>query len=96
MIFVTVVLGLGLLYKVGPNRPSRRTRWLSVGALSAAVLWILATIGFSVYANSLGDFNATYGALGAVVVLLFWFFISGFVILLGAEINAQVEARAAP
>jgi membrane protein len=95
MIFVTVVLGLGFLYKVAPNRPSRQTKWLSGGAVAAAVLWVLATVGFSLYANRLGDFNATYGALGAVVVLLLWFFISGLVILLGAEVNAQLEAGSA-
>lgn len=94
-IFVIVVLGLGLLYKVAPNRPARRSKWLSPGAVTAAVLWVLATLGFSVYTTSLGDFNATYGALGGVVVLLFWFFISGFVILLGAEVNAIVEKHRA-
>jgi membrane protein len=92
-IFLIVVLGLGLLYKVAPNRPARSSKWLSPGALTAAVLWVVATLGFSFYTTNLGSFNATYGALGGVVVLLFWFFISGFVILLGAEVNAILEQR---
>jgi membrane protein len=57
----------------------------------AAVAWVLATVGFSFYANSIGDFNATYGALGGFIVLLLWFFMSGFVVLLGAELNAELE-----
>jgi membrane protein len=92
-IFLIVVLGLGLLYKVGPNRSASRSKWLSPGAMLAAVLWVVATLGFSFYTSTLGDFNATYGALGSVVVLLLWFFISGFVILLGAEVNDVAEKR---
>jgi membrane protein len=95
-IFLVVVLGLGLLYKIAPNRPASRSKWLNPGALVAAVLWVVATLGFSFYTSNLGSFNATYGALGGVVVLLFWFFISGFVILLGAEVNAQLERGLRP
>ncbi len=93
-LFTIVVLGLGLLYKIAPNRPSRRSRWISVGAILAAVLWVVATLGFSFYATSgLSSFNETYGALAGVVVLMFWLFISGFVILLGAEVNGVLEQR---
>ena len=92
-LFMIVILGLGLLYKVAPNRPSRRSRWLSVGAFTAASLWVAVTLGFSFYVTNLGSFNATYGALSGVIVLLLWFFISGFVILLGAEVNAVLEHR---
>jgi membrane protein len=93
-LFVLVVLGLGVLYKIAPNRPSARSRWLNVGAFVAAVLWVLATLGFSFYATSgLSNFNATYGALAGVIVLMFWLFISGFVVLLGAEVNAVLEHR---
>ena len=78
-----------------PNRPARRSRWLSPGAAVATGLWVVATVGFSIYASNLGNFNATYGALGGVVVLLLWFFISGFIVLLGAQVNAVLEHRAA-
>ena len=94
-ILLIVLLGLGLLYKVAPNRPARRSRWLSPGAAVATGLWVVATVGFSIYASNLGNFNATYGALGGVVVLLLWFFISGFIVLLGAQVNAVLEHRAA-
>lgn len=93
-LFTVVVLGLGLLYKIAPNRPSQRSRWISVGAVLAAVLWVVATLGFSFYATSgLSSFNETYGALAGVVVLMFWLFISGFVVLLGAEVNGVLEHR---
>ncbi len=94
-IFLFVVLGLGLLYKIAPNRPARSVPFLSPGALMAAVLWLIATAGLSVYANNLGSFNETYGTLGGVIVLLLWFFLSGLMILLGAEVNDEFEERAA-
>ncbi len=92
-IFVFVILGLGIFYKVGPNRPASRTPLLSIGAIAAAVLWLLVTVGFSFYANNLGRFNETYGTLAGVVVLLLWFFLSGFMVLLGAELNDELEER---
>ncbi len=92
-IFLTVVVGLGLLYKIAPNRPARESPWISVGALAAAVTWVLATVGFSFYANSATRFNPTYGTLGGVIVLLLWFFLSGFIVLVGAELNAELESR---
>lgn len=90
-IFLVVILGLGALYKLAPNRSARTFPWLSPGALIAATLWVVATIGFSFYVTNLGNFNATYGTLGGVIVLLLWFFISGFIVLLGAELNAELE-----
>jgi membrane protein len=92
-IFVAVTLGLGILYRIGPNRPLRSSGWLDPGALLAAVLWMLETVGFSVYVSAFGSFNATYGALGGVIVLLLWFFMSGYIILLGAQVNAVREHR---
>jgi len=92
-IFVAVVAGLGVLYKIAPNRPARRSPWLSTGALVAAVLWITVTFGFSFYTSRVNSFNATYGALGTAIVLLLWFFLSGLVVLVGAELNAELESR---
>ncbi|MGD2051645.1 MAG: YihY/virulence factor BrkB family protein [Acidimicrobiia bacterium] len=92
-IFLVVVGALGILYKIAPNRPARRSPWLSMGALLAAVLWIAVTFGFSFYVGRLTNFNATYGALGTAIVLLLWFFLSGLVVLVGAELNAELESR---
>lgn len=92
-IFVLVIIGLGLLYKIAPNRPAAKSPWLSIGAVVVAVLWVAATVGFSVYANNAGALGATYGALSGIIVLLLWFFMSGLIVLLGAELNAELEAR---
>ena len=96
-IFFMVVLGLAVLYRVAPYRPDVRSPILFPGAAAAAVLWVLATAGFSVYTGSgLSALNETYGVLVQFVVLLLWFFASGFVILLGAEVNASLEDHRRP
>ena len=92
-IFLFVVFALGLLYKIAPNRPARAIPLLTIGGVVAALLWLLVTVGLSFYANNLGDFNETYGTLGGVIVLLLWFFLSGLMILLGAELNDELEER---
>lgn len=92
-IFVFVIGGLGLLYKIAPNRPASKSPWVSVGALVVAALWLLATLGFSLYANNASSLGATYGTLAGVIVLLLWFFMSGLIVLLGAELNAELELR---
>jgi len=93
-IFVLVVAGLMIFYRVGPNRRRVGDQRLLPGAVTAASLWLTATVGLSVYTGSAATSfdSATYGALLAAVVLLVWFFVSGFVILLGAEVNASLEA----
>ena len=93
LILMVVVAGLGFLYKIAPNRPASQSPWVSLGSVVVAILWVLATLGFSLYVNNLGDFGATYGALAGIIVLLLWFFISGLIVLLGAELNAELEVR---
>lgn len=95
VIFVLVVAGLSLLYRIGPNRPSTTDDLLLPGAITAAVVWMLATVGLSVYTGTgLSSFDVgTYGILVYAVVLLVWFFASGFAILLGAEVNATLESN---
>jgi membrane protein len=92
-VLLVVVLGLGLLYKVAPNRPSSRSPWISPGAIVATVAWMAVTVGLSIYTARLATFSATYGALTGVVVLMLWFFASGFAVLLGAETNDIIERR---
>jgi membrane protein len=62
----------------------------------ATVLWLIGTIAFSVYAANYGSYNATYGALGGVIVLLTWLWLSAFTVLLGAEVNSEIERQASP
>ncbi len=86
---------IAFAYRYGPDRARARWRWLSVGSVAATILWLLATVLFGLYAANFANYNATYGALGAVVVLLMWLFVSSFAILIGAEINAEAERQTA-
>jgi membrane protein len=90
-----VILALAVLYRLGPSRRGARWVWLSWGATLAAVSWLLASILFSVYVSNFANYNATYGSFGAVVILLFWFYITAYVIILGAELNAELEHQTA-
>ncbi|MGB8222355.1 MAG: YihY/virulence factor BrkB family protein [Polyangiales bacterium] len=87
------VIGLSLLYRHGPNRSDPKWRWITPGALVATCSWFVASLGFSAYVANFGRYNEAYGAVGAVVVLLLWFWISAFVVLLGAELDAEIERR---
>lgn len=89
-------LGMTILYRFGPDRHRpgwRRTAW---GAMAGTGLWIITSIGFSVYLRYFNSYNATYGALGAAIVLLMWFWVSSFAILLGAGIEAELNRRFGP
>ena len=86
-----VALALGVLYRYGPSRSEPKTRWVSSGAILATALWIGASLLFTIYVANFGSYNETYGALGAVVILLMWLWISAFIVLLGAEVNAEME-----
>ncbi|WP_243453339.1 YihY/virulence factor BrkB family protein [Polymorphobacter multimanifer] len=88
-------LAIGAMYRFAPNRESAHWRWLSIGSVAATVLWLVATLGFGVYAAQFSNYNATYGSLGAVVVLLMWLFVSAYAILIGGLINAETERQTA-
>lgn len=87
------IVGLGVLYRYGPDRDKPEWRWVSWGSAIAAIVWVIASIAFSVYASSFSKFNKTYGSLGAIIVVLLWLQISAAVILLGAEVNAELERQ---
>jgi membrane protein len=89
-----VVLALDLVYHFAPNRPSRWV-WITPGALVATGLWILSSFAFKLYVTNFSDYTATYGAIGAVIVTMLWFYVGGIAVLVGAEINAVVEAMQA-
>lgn len=80
-------------YRFGPDRDEPRWEWVSAGSLFAALGWMLLTALFGFYVSNFGSYNATYGSLGAVVVLLTWLYLSAYVLLLGAEINAELERQ---
>ncbi|MFP5384797.1 MAG: YihY/virulence factor BrkB family protein [Bacteriovoracia bacterium] len=82
---------LSFAYRFGPNRSNAKWKWVSSGAVISSVLWAIVSALFSWYAQEFGNFNKTYGSLGAIIVLMMWFYLSSFVILLGGEINAELE-----
>ena len=93
LILAFLLLVLAALYRWAPARDEARWKWVTPGALFAGFLWLLGSIGFSLYVSFFADYNATYGSLGAVVVMLMWMYISTFAVLLGAETNAEIERQ---
>jgi membrane protein len=90
-----VLFMLALLYRYGPCRRSAKWHWVSVGSLFAMVVWLIASAGFSLYVANFANYDRLYGSLGAVIILMFWLYISFYIILLGAEINAELELQTA-
>ncbi|MGJ5069671.1 YihY/virulence factor BrkB family protein [Bradyrhizobium oligotrophicum] len=90
-IFICVALGLALIYRYGPDREEPKWRWISWGSALAAALWLAGSALFSWYAANFGSFNATYGSLGAAIGFMTWIWISAIVILIGAELDAELE-----
>ncbi|MCA1835082.1 MAG: YihY/virulence factor BrkB family protein [Actinobacteria bacterium] len=91
LLVALIIVGLAVLYRVAPDRNPPKFRWVSVGSVVAAVLWLLGSVGLSLYVNYFGNYNKTYGALAGVVVLMLWFFLTSYIVLLGAEINSEAE-----
>jgi membrane protein len=87
------MFGLAAMYRYGPSRHDAKWRWISPGALTATLLWLIASGLFSLYVSKVGSYDKTYGPLGAVVVFLMWLFLSAFIVLIGAEMNAELERQ---
>ncbi|RDV14494.1 YihY/virulence factor BrkB family protein [Pontibacter diazotrophicus] len=92
---IFVMFGLSLLYKIAPDRDSPQFKWVSWGSAIATVLWLIGSLLFSWYVNNFGDFDEMYGSVAAVIILLLWLNLTSFVILLGAEINSEMEHQTA-
>jgi membrane protein len=92
-LLVAVMIALAVLYRFAPDRDAPQMRWTSVGAVVSTIIWLIASLGFSLYVDNFGSYGKTYGALAGVVVLLLWLWITMFVVLLGAEINAEAEQQ---
>ena len=97
-----VFIAFSLIYQFGPNVGARRSgkrirasdfrrRWLSPGVVVAVILWLLVSLGFRLYLHFFNSYSATYGSLGALIVLMLWFYLTGAAILLGGEINCELE-----
>ncbi|MBL8587026.1 MAG: YihY/virulence factor BrkB family protein [Methylobacteriaceae bacterium] len=94
-LFVALTLGLSVLYRFGPSRTQPKWRWASVGALAGAAAWIAGSAALSFYISRFGDYDATYGSLGAAIGLMMWMWLSAIVVLFGAELNAEIEHQTA-
>lgn len=95
LLVALILFSLTLLYRYAPHRKPARGQWLSWGAIVAALLWIAGSWGFSFYVSNFGSYNETYGSVGAAVILMMWFLLSAYAILLGAELNSEIEEYAA-
>ncbi len=93
LLALVVLIVLALLYRYGPCRRSAQWRWVTVGSVFATALWLAVSAGFSFYVSHFANYDRTYGSLGAVVVLLIWLYLSFYIVLLGAEVNAELELQ---
>lgn len=93
---LAVVAGsLAILYRVAPDRDAPRFRWVSLGSIVVTVVWALVSLGFTLYVNNFGSYDKTYGAIAGVIVLMLWLYLTCYLVLLGAEINAETEHQTA-
>jgi membrane protein len=90
VVFCLVTLGIALIYYYAPDA-EQEWIWITPGSILATVLWILISLGFRFYVTNFASYNATYGAIGGVIVLMLWFYVSSLAILVGAELNAEIE-----
>ncbi len=94
-LILTAAGGAAALYRFGPARRKPRWIWLTPGSVLTAVLWLILTLGFGLYVARFGNYDASYGSLGAVVVMLTWLYLSSYVLLFGAELNSELEKQTA-
>lgn len=88
-----MVAGLTTLYRWAPDRDEPKWRWAGTGSIVATVLWIIGSGAFSLYTSNFGKYDETYGSLGAIVVVMLWLFLTAYVVVLGAELNAEAERQ---
>ena len=93
LLVVSVVLALSLLYRYAPCRASPRWQWVTPGSMVATLLWVCASALFSWYVGTFATYDAMYGPLGAVAAVMMWFYVTAYVVLLGAELNAELELQ---
>ena len=95
IMLVLAMIALAILYRHGPSRRLVRPRWITLGSSTAAFAWLLMSAAFSWYLRHVADYTATYGALGAVIGMMMWMWLSAVVVLVGAKLNAEIEHQTA-
>ena len=87
------MIALAILYRYGASRDEPKWRWVSWGAALGTVLWVAGSALFSLYVSTIGNYDKSYGSLGALVIFLFWLFLTGYAVLIGAELNSEMERQ---
>ena len=87
------IFGLAILYRYGPSRDNPEWKWVTPGAILAVILWLVASVAFAIYVRNFGSYQETFGTLGGVIILLTWLWISSYIVLLGAEVDSEMEAQ---
>jgi membrane protein len=95
LLAVCAIAALAVLYRYGPSREKTQWKWVSWGAVVATVIWLAGSFLFSFYVSNFGNYNATYGSIGVIVILITWLLLGAYTVLLGAEINAEMEHQTA-
>jgi membrane protein len=93
LLFLILLVALAILYRFAPSRDAPRWQWLSLGAVTAALLWIAGSALLSWYLSEFANYNATYGSLGAAIGLMMWMWMSAIVVMFGAELNSEIERQ---
>ncbi|MDQ1524593.1 MAG: rane protein [Pyrinomonadaceae bacterium] len=91
VVLLFVLVAFGLIYYLAPDVKKRSWHWVSPGAAVAVLLWLVVSFGFRAYLSYFNSYNATYGSLGAVIILMLWFYLTGAAILIGGEVNSEIE-----
>jgi membrane protein len=86
---------LAVLYRLAPDRDNPKLSWVSLGSVIVTVIWVVVSVGFSIYVDNFGSYDKTYGAIAGVIVLMLWLYLTCFLVLLGAEINSEAEHQTA-
>jgi len=90
-LFLFLLTALAILYRFGPSRTNARWQWISPGAVAATLLWLAGSALLSWYLSNFGNYTATYGSLGAAIGLMTWMWMSGIIVLCGAELNSEID-----
>lgn len=93
LLLIGMMIALSVLYRYAPDRDNPRWSWTSPGAIVATLIWLVASALFAVYTGNFGKYNQTYGSMGAVIVLMLWLFITALSVIIGAELNAEMERQ---
>ena len=95
VVFLISITAFCLLYRYGPSRRHAQWRWVVFGGVLAASVWLAVSLGFSWWVNNVAHFGVTYGSLGAMVAYMLWVWVTGLVVLVGAELNSEIEHQTA-